>query len=192
MSFLSLRYAGWASAAVLGFALAVSHALHILPAGAATPFSSMTQVLPGSPAALASAAHGLDLSQLDPTCEPCKDFAQFADGGWLKANPIPARYPLWGRVFELRDTNTARLRTLIEAAAVAPATSDARERQVGDYYAACTDTATIDKLGVTPIAGELARAAAVTAGTLPAEIAHLHDVGIAAFFFLSPESNPAG
>jgi putative endopeptidase len=192
MSFPKLRHLFWATAAVLGLALTGMRVFHVLPAGAATPFTSMAVVEPGSPAALASAAHGLDLSQLDPTCEPCKDFAQFADGGWLKANPIPARYPLWGRVFALRDTNTARLRTLIEAAAAEPATGDARERQVGDYYAACMDTETIDKLGITPIAGELARAAAVTSGTLPAEIAHLHDIGMFSFFALTAEPNPAG
>jgi len=140
MPFPNIRHIFWASAAALGLALAGGHAFHIPAAGAATAFTSMAAVTPGSPAALASAARGLDLSQLDPTCEPCTDFAQFADGGWLKANPIPARYPLWGRVFALRDTNTARLRTLIEAAAAAPATSDARERQVGDYYAACIRT----------------------------------------------------
>jgi putative endopeptidase len=192
MSFPKIRHLFWASAALLGLALAGTHVLHVLPAGAATPFTSMAVVEPGSPAALASAARGLDLSQLDPTCEPCKDFAQFADGGWLKANPIPARYPLWGRVYALRDTNTARLRTLIEAAAAAPATSDSRELQVGNYYAACMDTETIDRLGVTPIASELTRAASVTPGTLPAEIAHLHDIGIFSFFDLTAEPNPAG
>jgi putative endopeptidase len=192
MSFGKTRYAVWGAAVLLGIALIASRVLHAPLVGAATPFTSLTAVVPGSPAALASAARGLDLSQLDPTCEPCKDFAQFADGGWLKANPIPARFPLWGRVYELRDTNTSRLRALIEAAAASPATTDARERQVGDYFAACMDTATIDKLGVTPIAGELARAAAVTPATLAVEIAHLHDLGISALFQLGSEPNPAG
>jgi putative endopeptidase len=192
MLFAKARYGVWAAAVLLGFALIASRVFHAPLVGAATPFTSLPVVAPGSPAALASAAHGLDLSQLDPTCEPCKDFAQFADGGWLKANPIPARYPLWGRVFELRDTNTARLRALIEAAAASPATSDSRERQVGDYYAACMDTDTIDKLGISPIAAELARAAAVTPATLAVEVAHLHDMGISSLFTLGAEPNPAG
>jgi putative endopeptidase len=193
MPISAVRYVVWTSAALLGLGLIGSHAVHPPSAGAATAFTSMPVVEPGSPAALASAGHGLDLSQLDPTCEPCKDFAQFADGGWLKANPIPARYPLWGRVFELRDTNTARLRALIEAAAAASPAGDPRERQVGDYYAACMDTDTIDKLGITPIAGELARATAVAGGaSLPAELAHLHDIGVNALFNLTSETNPAG
>jgi predicted metalloendopeptidase len=81
---------------------------------------------------------------------------------------------------------------LIEAAAASPATGDARERQVGDYYAACMDTDTIDKLGITPIAAELARAAAVTPATLAVEVAHLHDMGIGSLFTLGSEPNPAG
>ena len=168
-------------------------ALRALPLAAATPFTSMKAVPPGSPAALESAARGLDLSGLDPTCEPCKDFAQFADGGWLKANPIPARYSLWGRVFELRDTNTSRIHALLDAAAADPAAGTARTRQVGDYYAACMNTATVDSLGITPIAGELARAAAVTdAASVASELAHLHDIGINALFIMGSEANPAG
>jgi predicted metalloendopeptidase len=183
----------WAVAALLAITLTVTQVLHLSPLAAATPFSQLAPVEPGSPAAMASAARGLDLSGLDPTCEPCKDFAQCADGGWLKANPIPARYPLWGRVFALRDTNTARIHALLDAAAADPSSGDARTHQVGDYYAACMDTATIDALGVTPIAGELARAAAVTDGaSLAVELAHLHDIGIAPLFDLEAEANPAG
>jgi predicted metalloendopeptidase len=187
------RRALWAVAALVAVTLTVTHVLHLTPLAAATPFSQLAAVEPGSPAAVASAARGLDLSQLDPTCEPCKDFAQFADGGWLKANPIPARYPLWGRVFALRDTNTARIHALLDAAAADPAAGDARTHQVGEYYAACMDTATIDSLGTTPIAGELARAAAVTDGaSLAVELAHLHDIGITPLFYLTAEANPAG
>jgi predicted metalloendopeptidase len=182
----------WGTALLLALFLGGTQLLHAPPLAAATPFTNMTVPAPGSPAARESAARGLDLSQLDPTCEPCSDFAQFADGGWLKANPIPARYPLWGRVFELRDTNTARVHALLDAAAANPA-SDARTKQVGDYYAACMDTATIDALGAKPIAGELARAASVGTGSpLTGELAHLHDVGIVPFFALEAEANPAG
>ena len=39
---------------------------------------------------------GLDLNNLDRTTQPSQDFFQYANGGWLKANPIPADKPRWG------------------------------------------------------------------------------------------------
>ncbi len=104
-----MRRVLWGTALALTLLLVGAQLFRAPSLAAATPFSAMAPVTPGSALAVESAARGLDLSQLDPTCDPCTDFAQFADGGWLKANPIPARYPLWGRVFELRDTNTARI-----------------------------------------------------------------------------------
>jgi putative endopeptidase len=182
------RRALWGAALVCLIALL---ARTFVPAVAASPFGSIN-VAPGSPEALASAARGFDLSQIDPTCEPCQDFFQFADGGWIKTNPIPANRASWGRFAQLADQNTERLHALLEDAAAHPP-ADPRFRQVGAYYAACVDTDTIDRLGTTPIADELARAAAVKdLPSLAAELAHLHDLAIPTFFDLEVESNPSG
>ena len=37
--------------------------------------------------------HGVSTADMDRTCAPCKDFNQFANGGWVAKNPIPAAYP---------------------------------------------------------------------------------------------------
>src|ERR1700753_2875692 len=33
---------------------------------------------------------------LDTTAKPGDDFFQYANGGWIKKNPIPAAYASWG------------------------------------------------------------------------------------------------
>ena len=37
--------------------------------------------------------HGYDLASLDKNTAACADFFQYANGGWLAANPIPPVLP---------------------------------------------------------------------------------------------------
>ena len=60
---------------------------------------------------------GFALTNLDATCKPCDDFYEFAMGGWMKANPIPAEYATWGTFTQLRDNNLTAMRTILDAAA---------------------------------------------------------------------------
>jgi hypothetical protein len=41
--------------------------------------------------------HGVNTANLDRTCAPCKDFNQFANGGWMAKNPDSPRLPELGR-----------------------------------------------------------------------------------------------
>ena len=62
-------------------------------------------------------------------------------------------------------------------------TRTANEQKIGDEYASCMDTAAIDKLGIAPLQPELDRIAALnSAAELPALLAHLHTIGVNAFF----------
>ncbi|MBI4164992.1 MAG: hypothetical protein HY508_04580, partial [Acidobacteria bacterium] len=36
---------------------------------------------------------GFNPTNIDPTCKPCDDFNQYANGGWMAKNPIPAAFP---------------------------------------------------------------------------------------------------
>ena len=59
----------------------------------------------------------------------------------------------------------------------------ANEQKIGDEYASCMDVATVNKLGLTPLKPELDRISALTSkAELPALIAHLHSIGVNAFF----------
>src|SRR5215831_14183059 len=99
---------------------------------------------------------GIDLKALDPTCKPCDDFWRYANGGWLAKNPIPARYPSWGTMNVLRESNREKLRTILEAAAAnKQAPEGSNERKIGEFYASCMDTAAIDARGVKPVQGDL-------------------------------------
>jgi putative endopeptidase len=124
---------------------------------------------------------GIELNSLDRTADPCNDFYQFACGGWLAAHPPPADQPRYGRFEELQERNNAILRDILDEAA--KPSSGADTRQIGDYYASCLDTKTIDSKGIAPLEPELDRVAAIkSAADLPAVVGHLHTLGFGPFF----------
>lgn len=126
---------------------------------------------------------GFSTANLDRTCKPCDDFYQFAMGGWLKANPIPPEYPIWGSFTQLADRNQKNLREILEAAASAKAAPGTNEQKIGDFYASCMDTTAIDAAGRKPIDAQLAEIAAVqTVADLEEETARLHHQGVGVLF----------
>ncbi|MGZ4896059.1 MAG: M13 family metallopeptidase [Candidatus Angelobacter sp.] len=122
------------------------------------------------------------VTALDKSADPCVDFYQFACGGWIKNNPIPADHPIWSRFGELAERNRTVLRGILEDSAKATKRS-ANEQKIGDYYASCLDEDSINKKGIAVLKPEFDRIAGLKdkAG-LPALLAHLHGESIDALF----------
>ena len=99
---------------------------------------------------------GIDPANFDSTVSPTKDFFHYANGGWIKANPIPADQVRWGSFSILAENNKKNLHELAEAAAAKTGSSKGSPEQlVGDFFYSAMDTNTIEKLGATPIKGEM-------------------------------------
>ena len=128
--------------------------------------------------------HGIATENLDRTCAPCNDFNQFANGGWMAKNPVPAAYPSWGAANEVTERNRNILHDILEDAAKnTMAVRGSSEQKIGAYYGSCMDVAKIDADGLKPLQPELDRIAGVAdVATLEAEIAHLQKIGVGAFF----------
>ena len=126
---------------------------------------------------------GFDTANLDKTCKPCDDFYQFAMGGWMKANPIPPEYSVWGSFSQLADKNQKNLREILEAAASTKASPGTNEQKIGDFYASCMDTTSIDAAGSKPIEPELMLISAIqTLADLQSETERLHSKGVGVLF----------
>jgi putative endopeptidase len=128
--------------------------------------------------------HGYDRASLDPNTAACTDFFQYANGGWLAANPIPAAYPAWGVANILNEKTRDQLHEILEASAKnAKAPKGSSEQKVGDYYATCMDEAKIEAEGLKPLEPEFARIAKINnQKALQDEIGHLHSIGINVVF----------
>ena len=132
---------------------------------------------------------GLEASTLDKSADPCADFFQYACGGWLAANEIPADRARWGRFNELADKNQAALKSILEGAAANP-TGDLQK--LGDFYGGCLDDAAIDKrglAGVKPLLDTVAKAK--DARGLYAAVTQFNQAGIPALWGFSSEADNA-
>jgi len=114
--------------------------------------------------------HGLDARNLDVKTGACRDFFQYANGGWLKANPIPAAYSRWSLDDEITERNEALLKSILEQASAAHADAGSTRQKVGDFYAAAMDEAGIEKAGLTPLRADLDAIAALKS---PADVSAL-------------------
>ena len=126
-----------------------------------------------------------DPTLIDKSIDPCDNFYKYSCDGWFQRNPLPPDKTSYGRFTELYELNRLHLRQILEQASApaAAATRSANEQKIGDEYASCMDTATVNQLGLTPLKPELDRIAALkTKAQLPVLIGHLHTIGVNAFF----------
>src|SRR5215471_1596941 len=127
----------------------------------------------------------IDPKNMDTSVKPGDDFFRYANGAWVKRTEIPPEYSRWGSFNELIEHNNDALHAIAEKASttqvdpkLAPET-----QKVGDYYASGMDEKTIEAVRTKPLEEEFKRIDAIkgTADLLKA-IAHLHTIGIEAFF----------
>lgn len=126
----------------------------------------------------------------DPAVKPQDDFYEYADGGWIKANPIPPEYSSWGAFNEVQERNRVELHQILEAALHA-SNPGPIEKMVGDFYASGMDKPAINAAGIKPLQPELDRIARLqTVTDVENEIAHLHQLGVNVGFGFGSEQDP--
>src|SRR6202162_3751839 len=117
-----------------------------------SPSPKLAVILLASSIAAASAcktapplSSGIDVAGMDKSVTPGDDFNAYANGGWMKATPIPADKAIYGIFSVLADETRKRLLALIQESAKAGSATDSDTRKVGDFYSSFMDEAAIER-----------------------------------------------
>src|SRR5713101_3805445 len=74
-------------------------------------------------------------ANIDPTVNPGQDFFTYANGGWLKRNPIPNTESAWGIGNVVREQLYLNLRSINEQSAATSAAPGSDQQKIGDFWA---------------------------------------------------------
>jgi putative endopeptidase len=88
---------------------------------------------------------------LDTTVNPADDFFQYANGGWIKKNAIPASESSWGVGQLVQNDIYDRLKSINEKAAGENASNGSITQKVGDFWYSGMDSAGAEKNGLQPL-----------------------------------------
>src|SRR5438309_4646703 len=134
-----------------------------------------------------SSVHDILKEDLDPTVDPSQDFFLYANGGWIKRNPIPEDQSSWGIGNAVQEELYKRLRTINDQSLSA---KEGIARKVGDFWYSAMDTVQINQQKLQPIRQELDEINSIkNRQDLLNVIADLHVKGIGVVFSSGAEQD---
>lgn len=93
---------------------------------------------------------GFHAASLDPAVHPGDDFFEYANGKWVRENPIPPEFTRFGAFNILREKSTADVEALVADLVQSNPAAGTPARRIVDAYQSYLDTAAIDAAGLTP------------------------------------------
>lgn len=121
------------------------------------------------------------VSNMDTTVNPANDFFDFANGRWLKNNPIPDDQKSWGIAHLVDEDLYERKRIINEDALKSP--KDATSRKIAHFWKSGMDTVAINKNGMEPLRPELNEIDAIqTKADVLKVVADLQKKGVGVMF----------
>ena len=105
---------------------------------------------------------GILQGNFKPSIRPQDDIYRHVNGGWLDTAEIPSDRAADGGFYTLRDESEKNVRAIIEELAAAGGAHGSNAQKIGDLYADFMDENQVEKLGISPIADDLAKAQSIS------------------------------
>lgn len=125
--------------------------------GLGLAFSAVLASCTQQNSAASYAANDPVFKNLDTTVAPGSDFFKYANGGWIKKNPIPAAYSSWGIGNLVQEEIRQKLKKINEDAVKENAAKGTNSQKIADFYFSGLDTTGIEKRGINDLKAELSR-----------------------------------
>ena len=93
---------------------------------------------------------GIDLTDLNTSVRAGDDFYEYACGGWMKKNPLPAAYSRFGSFDRLAEDNNKRINGILKELLENTYPEGSTEQKLSDLYKLAMDSARREKDGIAP------------------------------------------
>ena len=94
---------------------------------------------------------GINMNDLDKSVRAGDDFYEYACGGWMKANPLPAAYSRYGSFDRLAEDNNKRINGILKELQENTYEQGTIEQKLSDLYKLAMDSARREKDGLNPV-----------------------------------------
>jgi len=98
-----------------------------------------------------SLGSGLDVTDFNKNVRPGDDFYEYACGGWIKKNPLPAAYSRYGSFDRLQEDNDKRINGILTELLNNSYEKGTVEQKLSDLYKLAMDSTRRNNEGVAPL-----------------------------------------